>query len=231
MEMNRLLVSAALAALPALATAHDFWVDRTPDGFAVRRGHRGGELLPVDPARVKVIRCVDAEGAATELRESARPEPGQVRVAGPCAAVSVFHDGGYWSLTPEGEVNLPKNRAEGVVKSWASRQYAKWVDAGSPRAATVFGDELEIVPVTDLGKTHEGDKVTVRVLSGGRPVPGAAVAIDHRTLGETDSKGELRLRLRTSGVESVSASVRRPRPAPEADAEVLEASLTFEVRK
>jgi hypothetical protein len=35
--------------------------------------------------------------------------------------------------------------------------------------------------------------------------------------------------LRATGVESVSASVRRPLSTPEADALVLEASLTFEV--
>jgi uncharacterized GH25 family protein len=85
--------------------------------------------------------------------------------------------------------------------------------------------------VTDLAKTREGDKVTLRVLGGGKPVPDAVVAIDHKPIGETDSKGEVRLRLRSSGVQSIAASIRRPHASAEADAEVLEASLTFEVTR
>jgi uncharacterized GH25 family protein len=105
------------------------------------------------------------------------------------------------------------------------------VDTKSPRAGVVLGDELELVPVTDLAKAHEGDKVTLRVLSSGQPLPNAVVMIDHRPIGDTDSKGEIRLRVRAKGVESISTSIRRLRATPEADAEVLEASLTFEVAK
>ncbi|WP_242394478.1 DUF4198 domain-containing protein [Anaeromyxobacter oryzisoli] len=229
--MNKILAVAALVAAPALATAHDLWVERTPGGFLVRSGHRGAEALTVDAAKVKAIRCLDAGGAQRDVLQAARFAPREVRVAASCAAVSVFHDGGYWSLTPDGEVNLPKNQAQSVVRSWASRQYAKWVDAKSPRAGAVLGDELELVPVTELGRARAGDKITLRVLSAGRPVPDAVVAIGHRLIGDTDSKGEIRLRVRRAGVESISTSIRRTRATPEADAEVLEASLTFEVAK
>jgi uncharacterized GH25 family protein len=222
---------AALMAAPVLAAAHDLWVEPTPEGFRARYGHPGVEVLAIDAAKVKAIRCVDLSGAQKDVLSSARFAPKEVRFAESCAAVSVFHDGGYWSLTPDGEVNLPKNEARSVVKSWASRQFAKWVDARSPRAGVVLGDELELVPVTNLAKAHEGDKVTLRVLSAGRPVPNAVVAIDHRPIGDTDSKGEVRLRLRAAGIESISTSIRRPHARPEADAEVLEASLTFEVGK
>jgi nickel transport protein len=227
----KLLLAATLAAVPALALAHDLWVEPAGDGFAVRFGHRGSELLPVDAGKVKAIRCLDGAGAPRELVAAVRAAPTEVRFPGPCSIVSVFEDGGYWSLTPDGEVNLPRTRAKDVVKAWASRQYAKWVDAASPRAGEPLGDELELVPVTSLAKARAGDKVTLRVLSGGQPVRDAVVAVDHRPIGETDSRGEVRLRLRSAGVESISTSVRRPRVTPEADAEVLEASLTFEVRR
>jgi len=225
----KLLLAAALAAAPALALAHDLWVEPAGDGFVLRLGHRGGELLPVDPAKVKAVRCADAGGAAREVLASARFAPTEVRFPGPCSAVSVFEDGGAWSLTPDGEVNLPRTRAKDAVKAWASRQYAKWVDARGPRAGAVLGDELELVPVTSLARAREGDKISLRVLSAGRPVPDAVVAVDHRTIGETDSRGEVRIRLRAAGIQSISTSVRRLHPTPEVDAEVLEASLTFEV--
>lgn len=227
--MSKLGLVAALLAAPVVPAAHDFWVERAPEGFLVRYGHRGGDALAIDSSKVKAIRCIDTPGAPKDVLPSATFAPREVRVAATCSVLSVFHDGGYWSLTPDGEVNLPKNEAENAVKAWSSRQYAKWVDPTSPRASAVLGDELELVPVSDLGRAREGAKVTLRVLSAGRPLPNAVVAIDHRPIGETDSKGEIRLRVRRAGVESISTSIRRPRATPEADADVLEASLTFEV--
>ncbi len=230
-RLARLLgVALAMAApfVPGAARAHDLWAERAADGFVVRYGHAGGEALPIDAAKVKAIRCGDGAGAPKDVLATARFSSTDVRFPGTCAVVSVFHDGGYWSLTPDGEVNLARSKVENVVRAWASRQYAKWVDARSKGAEAVLGDELEIVPVTDLAKAREGDKVTVRVLAAGRPVPNAVVALSHRPLGETDSKGEVRLRL-LGALESISTSVRRPSATRDADVDVLEASLTFEV--
>jgi uncharacterized GH25 family protein len=229
--MKAVVAVVALLAMPVPAFAHDFWVERAGDSLVVRYGHRGGELLPVDPGKLKVIRCSDGTGTPRDVTRSAVFSVTDARFAGPCSIASAFNDGGYWSLTPDGEVNLPRNQTENVVKAWASRQYAKWVEAKSPASRTVLGDELELVPASDLTKTREGDKITLRLVSSGQPVPDATIAIDHRPIGETDSKGEVRLRLHKAGIESISASIRRPHPTPEADVDVLEASLTFEVSK
>jgi hypothetical protein len=227
------LLAIAVAGLlvPSAGLAHDFWVERAGEGFVVRYGHRGGELLAIDAGKVKAIRCADRRGTPKDLLPAASFAPKEVKVAARCDSLSVFHSGGFYSLTPDGEVNLPRNKAENAVKAWESRQFAKWIDARSPAAATPSGDDLEIVPVTDLSTRREGDKATLKVLSQGKPVAGALIAIDHKPLGETDSSGEVRIRLRAAGVESVSASVRRPLSTPEADALVLEASLTFEVTR
>jgi len=215
---------------PAAARAHDFWLERAGDTLVLRYGHRGGDSLPIEQARVKSLRCLEG-GSVRDLVASAEFTPREVRVAARCGAASAFLDGGFWSLTPDGEVNLPRNRAENAVKSWASRQYAKWVEPGSPAASAVLGDELEIVPASDLARAHEGDKFTLRVLFRGRPVPDAVVAIDHKPLGETDGAGEARVKVRTSGVQTVSVTLRRAIASAEADAEVLEASLSFPVAR
>lgn len=226
----RALALAALLA-PALAGAHDLWLERAGEGLVLRYGHRGGELLAIDRAKVKAVRCLRG-GAERELLAAAVFTAREVRVGGPCDAASAFLDGGYWSLTPDGEVNLPRSQAKDAVKAWASREFAKWVDARSLAASrAVLGDELELVAVSDLAKAHVGDKVTVRLLYRGRPAAGGIVAIDHKPLGETDSAGEARIRVRTSAVETVSATLRRKVATPEADAEVLEASLSFEVAR
>jgi hypothetical protein len=57
------------------------------------------------------------------------------------------------------------------------------------------------------------------------------LAIDHKPLGETDDQGQVRVKLRGTVVESVSASYRRASKSAEADSEVFEASLTFEVAR
>jgi hypothetical protein len=63
------------------------------------------------------------------------------------------------------------------------------------------------------------------------PVPGAVLSMGHKPLGETDDQGEVRVKIRSADVESVSVTFRRPVKSPDADSEVFEASLTFEVAR
>lgn len=232
MRSLRSLAATALAtalALPTAARAHDLWIERAGEGFVVRYGHRGHEALPIDAAQVTTLRCVAPGAAPRDVRAEASFAPAEIRLAGRCAAVEAAVDLGDFVLTPDGEEHLPRTEAPDAVKSWASRQYAKWVDARAPEAAAPVGDELELVPATALGRLKVGDKFAVRVLLGGKPVAGAVVEAGHRTLGETDREGILRVRVRAPGLQVVSASVKRPLGTPAAETLVLEASLTFEV--
>ncbi len=225
------LLVALLASSSTRAAAHDLWLEREGGVLTLRLGHRGGALLPIEEPKLKSVRCVE-DGTARDLLQGASFSATEVRLSGRCTSASASYDGGSWSLTPDGEVNRPRNQVAQAVKAWASRQYAKWIDSSAPGAAkVVLGDELELVAVSDLSRAHEGDKVTLRVLSGGKPAAGAVVAIDHKALGESDSAGEVRVRLRTSSIETISASLRRKVQTPEVDAVVLEASLTFQVAR
>jgi uncharacterized GH25 family protein len=228
--MKRCAALLGLILAPGLAFAHDFWLEPGNDGLILRYGHRGGELLAIDAGKVKALRCIE-KGIAKDRLSSATFTAQEVSVPAHCAAASAFYYGGFYSLTPDGEVNLPKNEARDAVKAWESKQFAKWVDSQSDQAGTVLGDEFEMVPVSDIAHAREGDKVSVRVLLQGKTVSGAIITIDHRPIGETDSAGETRVRIRTSDVESISASLRRPVSTPEADAVVFEASLSFQVAK
>lgn len=213
-----------------MAAGHDLWLEPEGGAFALRLGHRGGALQAIDQAKVKAFRCLD-QGATRDLLAGASFGPQVVKVAARCGAASAAYDAGYYSLTPDGEVNRPKSQVPDAVRAWASRQYAKWVDPASPSARAALGDELELVAVSDLAKARQGDKVTVRLLLDGRPAPNATVAIDHQPLGETDSAGEARIKIRASAVETISATLRRKVATPEADAVVLEASLSFQVAR
>jgi nickel transport protein len=209
------------------ARAHELWLERSGGGFALRGGHPGGEAEAVDPATVKEVRCARAGEPVRALPP--RADAGAVRVDGACDAASAFVDHGFFVLTPDGEKHLRKRDAPDAVRSWRSRQFAKWVDARARAASAPLGDALEIVPVTDLARARVGDKVTVRVLLDGRAAPGAVVAMGHERLAETSSAGEARVRVRHAALESISATLRRPLGTADADTEVLEASLSFEV--
>ena len=225
------MVATIAAALgPARARAHDLWLERSADGFVLRAGHRGAEASALDAATLRGVRCARA-GDGVRALDGARGEGGAIRVAGRCDAASAAVDLGFWVLTPDGEKPLRRSQAPDAVRSWRSLQFAKWVDVRSREAAAVLGDALELVPVTDLARARVGEKVTVRVLVDGRPAPGAVIAIGHEPLGETDSGGAARVKVRHAGLETISATLRRPLggPGADADTEVLEASLSFEV--
>lgn len=226
-----LLALLAAVAWPATARAHDFWVEREGGAFLVRYGHHGGRVLPLEAGKVRSLVCRNGKGAADDLLAAAVSAPKQLSVKASCAVVTAHFDGGFYALTPDGEKNLPKNRVPDAVKSWRSRQYAKWIDIRSPLAAQPTGEGMEIVPVSDLTRARTGDKATFRVLLEGKPLPGAVLAIEHKSLGETDDDGQVRVKIRGRDVESVGASFRRAVKTAEADSEVFEASLTFEVAR
>lgn len=211
--------------------AHDFWITQEKPQFLLHHGHPGGLALAIDEKKIKTIKCWGTSGKIENVLPQTTFTQMEVRIKGTCLVISSFHDGGFYSLTPDGEKNLPKNQVANVVKSWRSKQYAKWLDRASPQQKTVLGDEFEIVPVTDLALVHEGDKATFQVLLQGKPIPKATFAIDHKPLGETNDVGQVRIRIRGNGLQIVSASFRRPLNSPEADSEIFESSLSFEVTK
>jgi uncharacterized GH25 family protein len=211
------------------AWGHDFWLERQAGAFLLRYGHHGGEALPLDAKKMRTLLCRKDKTSPDDRLASAVVAPNQLRLAAKCGVLSAFFDGGFWSLTPDGEKNLPKNQVPDAVKAWRSKQFAKWADSRSPLAMEPQGDEFEIVPVTDLSKAMTGHKATFRVLLGGKPLPGATLSIDHKPLAETDDQGEARVKIRASDVESVSASYRRTVKSAQADSEVFDATLTFEI--
>jgi uncharacterized GH25 family protein len=115
------------------------------------------------------------------------------------------------------------------VKSWESREFVKYVDVSAAGASRPTGDQIEIVPATDLAKVREGNKVTFRILVNGTPAAGAVVARDHNPVGETDSAGEVRLKVKAAGLQVIDATVKKKIDAPEADSQVLTATIVFEV--
>jgi len=221
----------AVLLLPGTALAHDLWLASEGDGYLLQYGHRGGELLPLNAAKLKTIHCRQKGGAMKDLALRAGTPPTALQIPGKCEAVTAFLYGGFYSLTPDGEKNQPRSQVPDAVRSWESRQYAKWIDVHAQSATAPLGEEFEIVPASDLARAKQGDKATFRILLHGKPAAGVALAMDHKVLGESDSKGEVRVRIRGAAFESVVASLRQPLQSPDADTVVYEASLSFEVAR
>jgi len=230
--MSKTLLILLLALFPlGSASAHEFWIEHGEGGFLLQRGHADGQRLPLDKKKVVAIHCRDPKGKTVDLLPVARFEGTRATAPGACVVISAFADGGYYSLTPDGEKNLPKDQVPDAVRSWRSKQFAKWVDPRSPNHRQALGDELEVVPVTDLSTVKAGDKATFRILLRGRPIAGAILSIAHKGIGESDDEGQVRVRVREGRLMTVAASLRRPIKSAHADTEVFEASLTFAVPK
>jgi nickel transport protein len=229
MTKTRLVLALCAAIGPALSRAHELWLERSGGELVLQAGHPGEKTSRIDPASIRSIRCARAGEEVQTLAPPLRADGGTVRVPARCDAASVSLDLGFFVLTPDGEKHARRSEAPDAVKSWRARQFAKWVDVASAAAATPLGDALEMVPVTELSRARVGEKVTVRVLLDGHPAPGAIVSLGHHALAETGSSGEARVKVRHAGLESISATVRRPLGTPDAETDLLEASLSFEV--
>lgn len=220
----------ALLMSNSLALAHDLWVEKRQGEFGVHRGHRGGELMPIALKDVLEVRCLTPDG---QVRKDLHLQGNDfaLTVSQDCVAFALSYSGGEWCLTPNGEKNLPRERCLGAVQTWSSLSVGKWVSAPSPLSFLPLGARFEILPVTDLATVRTGDKATFRVLLDGAPVEGALVTIGHKTLGETNKAGEIRVKIRATDLETISAAYRRPVPSVSNHYEIFEGSLSFEVAR
>ncbi len=108
------LAAALLVAAPAAAGAHDLWLEARGDALVLRHGHRGGESLEVDAGKVRTLLCRREGAAPADVRASASASPGELAVRARCDAGSAYLDGGYWTLTPDGQA-APARRAAPVL--------------------------------------------------------------------------------------------------------------------
>ncbi len=246
-----------MLALPSAAAAHDYWFERDGDAYLFMRGHRfsehdGAQVVPYDPKIVSQTLCVAAEGSAIagereperdpdpELESKperdpdpeARPTAYPVRVAGPCAAVYVHADSGYWSQTLTGTTNQPPEALFGVLRSWHALESAKLIESWSDalaRPVSGHSEHLEIISETDPFGLEVGRKLRLLVMRGGKPVQGVAVAYNGDARGVTGADGRINIRVRHGGAQRITASIDEPLDGAEVDKRVRSTALFFEL--
>lgn len=228
--MRRLPLAAfCVSVLTIPAQAHDLWLEKADGGWTLYQGHRhsthaGAEIVPYAAGFVAAAVCLDTD---------ARPRPLVVLAAAPwtakgeCAALRLDASSGYWSKTPWETLNVPKNAAPGVLKSWRALESLLLVERWSGALAKPAGAGLELLPTADPFAVRPGGKLVVRVTQDGRPLANAPVAYHGETRGATDADGRIAIRLRHAGVQLISASVETRLDDGRADREIRAATLQF----
>lgn len=208
-----------LMGLCANAVAHDYWLERDGNQYVLHQGHRhsghqGEAQVPYDIAIVQRAHCAGDGGVDERPRPAAYP----ARFDGPCAALAVELNAGYWSQTLTGTVNKPKSTVSGALRGWLAYESVKRLDAWTPVVAAPLNRRgLELVPLENPLALTPGDKLRLRAMWRGQPKAGVTVAYDGQPRGTTDADGKINLRVRHGGEQIIAASFEEP--AAEADAD------------
>lgn len=208
-----------LPALCATAFAHDYWLDREGEQFALYQGHRysahkGEERVPYDPEIVKAVHCLLQNGA---LKELPRTNTYPLRLDGACVALFVQTSSGYWSQTLTGTTNKPRTEVPGTVRSWRSEEAIKYLNGWGPQLAAPMTQGLELVPLNNPLLQKPGDKIRLVAMWEGKARAGVTVAYDGNTRGVTADDGKINILVRHGGVQMLSASFEQPLQDAKAD--------------
>ena len=89
--------------------AHDTWVGKEGDAFAVMWGH--GTSGPYKPAYVKEAKAYDASGKEVAVTIKPQDTKAVLAPSKTAALVTVFYNSGAWVKTAEGYKNTSKREA------------------------------------------------------------------------------------------------------------------------
>lgn len=218
---------ALLLTLAGPAAAHDAWFEAAGGGFVIRYGHEKAESY--DPAKVKSLAAYAADGASLTVERRPAEKDGLVfSVKGKPALLALHFDNGFWSKTAEGTKNLPKTDAPGATGSVYSLKYGKAILEWSAFVTKPLGQRLEIVPLM-ANPPHTGERLAVRVLWEGKPLPGVKIGKgEYELSATTDVDGKAALPVE-HGLQSIWVGRRAPlADDPRADTLSVSALLRFE---
>jgi len=229
--MQCLLVMLAIALGAGQARAHDLWLEKEDGGFVLHYGHKysdhgGATLVEYRVEWVREALCFDAAGDRIPFQPE---ETYPYRMRGECAEAHVSISSGYWTKTPYGTQNLPKNEARMPVESWLSHDSVKRIDHWTESLARPLAGGLELTPLEDPLSLRKGKKLRLRVTFDGAPVEDADVAYDGKPRGRPGPDGAINIRLRHGGFQVIQATVTRPIASENADKVIHSTNLNFEL--
>jgi nickel transport protein len=229
----RVLLLVWLIAAAGPARAHDLWLEREEGGLGLYYGHKhsshqGATFVEYQAQWVREALCFDATGARIPFEAE---ETYPYRMHGRCAAAHVAISSGYWTKTPYGTRNLPKNQVEMPVDSWLSHDSVKRIDRWTESLARPLAGGLELTPLEDPFGLRKGKKLRLRVTFDGEPVEDVVVAYDGKPRGRPGPDGGINIRLRHGGFQVIQATYTRPIATEKADRVIHSTNLNFELPK
>jgi nickel transport protein len=233
MFLARIKLIVAVALLAEAAYAHDYWFERSAEDYLLHRGHRfsqhqGEKEVPFDPKIVTGAFCLRLGDADPSPVAVGGGYP--LRLAGPCVAVMVTADSGYWSQTLTGTRNQARDELFGALRSWQALESVKRVEAWAERLRDPLSADLELVFTENPFTLAVGDKLRLTAVFRGEPVQGVTVAYHGNARGVTGDDGRVNLRIRHMGLQLITASLEEPLDSEKADKRVRSTILMFDIR-
>jgi cobalt/nickel transport system permease protein len=213
-------------------SAHEFWIEHTGKDFTLIHGH-GTHREDFDISRVKDVKAFDTKGNLIEVQQEKKDKGLLLRSASQPALVLVGIDNGYWSKTIYGWKNLPKRQARRVVEAIRSLNYSKALVAWSDFTQKPLAEaKLDILPLKNPFDLKAGDRLPVKVLYQGSPLPHVEVeGADHDTVSTTDKNGVAQVKI-SRGYQVITVTYKEPlKDNPDADFFSTSTTLTFEVKQ
>lgn len=144
-----------------------------------------------------------------------------------CDSIFVELRPSYYTKTPYGTKNSPKNETPMAIKSHKSHESLKRIYTQNGLAPHNKG--LEITLQNTLEKLHVGDKLRIIVLENGKAKQGVTVAYDERSIGISDEDGHVNVKIRHAGLQNIQASYSAPGDSITCDEIIFATTLNFEV--
>ena len=168
-------------ALAAPVLAHDYWLRPWQSGVELVYGH-DKESAEYKKSVLQELKGYDSDGL--KVAGEAAFYQGTFRLEAPKAkAFAAIVDDGPWVKTVRGWKRGSKKGQGKVLRSTWDRHYAKYA-TGQGKA---LGLPLEIV------LDEVSDTISGTVLFQGKPLPGAALEVNHKKVAQSDSKGRFQL--------------------------------------
>jgi nickel transport protein len=213
--------------LPIIASAHDMWIEKTHEGYQLNYGHLhstkehgGKKIIPYNPEKVEDIICQNNGNIETIKNPKHYP----ILIKHQCDELFISINNGYFTKTPYGTKNLPKNKVKMALKSWKSFESVKRIEKNFKKS---IGTGLEIVLLNE--PTEVGDKARLLILFDAKPIKGVVVAYGDKPRGESDADGRVNIRLKKSGLQNIKAVLRQESHDDRCDEIVYATSLNIEL--
>ena len=175
--MRRIIVCyiVLISGLVISAQAHDLWVAKTTDGYAVARGHIPNRVDPYLSECVEVITAYGLDADNLPLNRVDEKERVVVQTLSDPALVAVVAPWGRRVIDEKGKkLFMTKGKAlESNIKvkeAFFSTQFSKTLFGFNERFTKPLGMKFEVAPMVNPLALQAGDWLPIQVLFNGTPL-------------------------------------------------------------